>query len=408
MVLLRHVQIPHYRGTGRQRRRRFNALAQVLGRSAIAYIRKYVIATAKCVGADLVKFAATGFEEVLSGGKDQKTSEKSVGRPSLKNNLVSGCKQRSFIARITIKEASRSREIFLPTFLAEQVGKISVPTFCGSFWKPWREGLPSWQCLYVPGTRILSYYLTRWNLHRFWTSSGSEQLRCLNESYLVLKLKFVKIPVVTKPTIAKKLKTRTNKMAKELEEGAIRVLRMRKWRLQFLSSASRAPLSIHVNKILTLFSPVLSCTSTISIFTNRIDPMRTNLTFPTTSSEPSLSTRRFCFLRDTTMKKFLTKSWNRFSLNLISQGEWKRLADPMASCCTLNCGLTSSPPLTCYVQIRKLGHVQSATDRSLTWLVTTTTLVLDLLIFCSILVVLLSKMIVTKKRADTVVYTFFE
>ena len=67
--------------------------------------------------------------------------------------------------------------------------------------------------------------------------------------------------------------------------------------------------------------------------------MRTNLTFPTTSRQPSLNTREFCTTRGTTMKSFMMKLWKRLCLNLFSQGEWNCLADLMASCCMVNWGV---------------------------------------------------------------------
>ena len=81
---------------------------------------------------------------------------------------------------------------------------------------------------------------------------------------------------------------------------------------------------------------MLKWTSTISKFTTLMDCIRTSLTFPTTSREPSRSTREFCTSRGMTMKNFLMKLWTRLCLNLFSQGEWKCLADLMASCCMLN------------------------------------------------------------------------
>ena len=46
----------------------------------------------------------------------------------------------------------------------------------------------------------------------------------------------------------------------------------------------------------------------------------------------------------------------RLCLNLFSQGELKCLANPMASCCMVNWGLTLSPLLNCYNQIGKSGY----------------------------------------------------
>ena len=81
------------------------------------------------------------------------------------------------------------------------------------------------------------------------------------------------------------------------------------------------PLVTHVNNILHPFFSMLKCTSTISKFTTLMDYMRTNLTFPTTSREPSLNTREFCTARVTNMKNFLMKLWKRLCLDLFSQGE---------------------------------------------------------------------------------------
>ena len=55
MVASRQVEIPFYRGVGRQRRWGFGALAQVIGRTAIPFLRKYIVPAAKRVGADLLE-----------------------------------------------------------------------------------------------------------------------------------------------------------------------------------------------------------------------------------------------------------------------------------------------------------------------------------------------------------------
>ena len=104
------------------------------------------------------------------------------------------------------------------------------------------------------------------------------------------------------------------------------------------------------------FFPMLKCTSTTSKFKTLMVCMRTNLTFSTTSREPSLDTRKFCTARGTTMKNFLMKLWKSLCRNLFSQGKWKCLADLMVSCCMVNWGLTFSPLLNCYTQIWKLGY----------------------------------------------------
>ena len=80
MVASRQVEIPFCRGIGRQRGRGFSALAHVIGRTAIPFLRKYIVPAAKRVGADLLEIAAPEFLEVVSGRKSFKTAAKGVGR----------------------------------------------------------------------------------------------------------------------------------------------------------------------------------------------------------------------------------------------------------------------------------------------------------------------------------------
>ena len=67
MVALRQVEIPYYSGVGRQRGRGYGALAQVIGRTAIPILRKYIVPAAERVGADLLEFAVPEIAEVVSG-----------------------------------------------------------------------------------------------------------------------------------------------------------------------------------------------------------------------------------------------------------------------------------------------------------------------------------------------------
>ena len=109
MVASRQVEIPYYRAVGRQRRRGFGALAQVFGRTAIPYLRKYVVPAAKRIGADMLEFAVPETAEVVSGSKNLKTAEKSVGKQTLRKQLGSGSKQRRIISTKSTKQSSRSR-----------------------------------------------------------------------------------------------------------------------------------------------------------------------------------------------------------------------------------------------------------------------------------------------------------
>ncbi len=69
MVASRQVEIPFYRGVGRQRGRGFGAIAQVIGRTAIPCSRKHIVPAAKRVGADLLEFAVPEISDVVGGTK---------------------------------------------------------------------------------------------------------------------------------------------------------------------------------------------------------------------------------------------------------------------------------------------------------------------------------------------------
>ena len=109
MVASRQVEIPYYRGVGRQLGRGFGALAQVFGRTATTFMRKYIVPAAKRVGADLLEFAAPEIGEVFIGRKSSKSAAKSVGKKTLKKQLGEGKKQTRIIPTKSTKQSSRSR-----------------------------------------------------------------------------------------------------------------------------------------------------------------------------------------------------------------------------------------------------------------------------------------------------------
>ena len=116
MVASRQVEIPYHRAVGRQRGRGFRALAQVFGRTAIPFLRKYVVPAAKRIGADMLDFAAPEIGEVISGRKPFKSVAKSVGKQTLRKQLGAGSgsrkgasKQRRIIPTKSTKRSSRSR-----------------------------------------------------------------------------------------------------------------------------------------------------------------------------------------------------------------------------------------------------------------------------------------------------------
>ena len=115
MVASRQVEIPYYRAVGRQRGRGFGALAQVIGRTAIPFLHKYVVPAAKRIGADMLEFAVPEITEVVSGRKKFKTAAKSVRKQTLRKQLVEGSssKHRRIIPTKSTEQFSRSRrEIF--------------------------------------------------------------------------------------------------------------------------------------------------------------------------------------------------------------------------------------------------------------------------------------------------------
>ena len=113
MVASRQVEIPCYRGVGRQRGRGFCALAQVIRRAAIPFLRKYIVPAAKRLGADLLEFAVPEIAEVVSGRKNFKIAAKSVGRQTLRKQLGEGSRRKRSACRViptkSAKQISRSR-----------------------------------------------------------------------------------------------------------------------------------------------------------------------------------------------------------------------------------------------------------------------------------------------------------
>ena len=83
MVASGQVEIPYYRGVRRQSGRGFGALAQVIGRTAIPFLRKYIVPAAKRVGADLLDHAVLEIAEVVNSRKNFKAAAKSAGKQTL-------------------------------------------------------------------------------------------------------------------------------------------------------------------------------------------------------------------------------------------------------------------------------------------------------------------------------------
>ena len=115
MVASRQVEIPYYRALGRQRGRGFEALAQVIGRTAIPFLRKYIVPAAKRIGADMLEFAAPEIGEVFRCRKSLRSDAKSVGKQTLKKQLGEGVRskqKRVFPTKSTRQSCRSRRDIF--------------------------------------------------------------------------------------------------------------------------------------------------------------------------------------------------------------------------------------------------------------------------------------------------------
>ena len=130
MVASRQVEIPYYRAVGRQRGRGFGALAQVIGRNAIPFLRKYVVPAAKRIGADMLEFALPEIGEVFSGRKSFKTAAKSVGKKTLKKQLGEGEGSRRAVGSASGREsqtygrqAARKQRRIIPTKSTKQYSR---------------------------------------------------------------------------------------------------------------------------------------------------------------------------------------------------------------------------------------------------------------------------------------------
>ena len=93
----------------------FGALAEVIGRTAILFLRKYIVPAAKRVGADLLEFAVQGIAEVVIGRKNFKTAATSAGKQTLTKQLGEGNRKKTgsrIISTKSTKQSSRSRRDF--------------------------------------------------------------------------------------------------------------------------------------------------------------------------------------------------------------------------------------------------------------------------------------------------------
>ena len=109
MVASRQVEKSYYRAVRRLRGRGFGALAQVIGRTTIPFLRKYVVPAAERIGADMLEFVVPEIAEVVSGRKNFKTVAKSVGKHTLRKQLGEGEGSRRRKGAEGLRQGSRKR-----------------------------------------------------------------------------------------------------------------------------------------------------------------------------------------------------------------------------------------------------------------------------------------------------------
>ena len=147
MVTSRQVEISFYRGVGQQRGRGFGAFAQVIGRTSISFLRKYVVRTAKRVGADFLQVAVPEIAEVVSG-KNFKTAPKNVREDKLRKqwSSISGkrkaAKQSPSNKMYKTNQSVAKRHFYIRFSLIMSKNFWHQP-LCGSFWETWRESTSS-------------------------------------------------------------------------------------------------------------------------------------------------------------------------------------------------------------------------------------------------------------------------
>ena len=86
MVASRQVEIPFYRGIGRQLKRGFNSSSYWVNHNSLS-AQIYCPGSIKRLGADLLEFVAPEIADVVSSRKISKTASTTVGRQTLKKTM---------------------------------------------------------------------------------------------------------------------------------------------------------------------------------------------------------------------------------------------------------------------------------------------------------------------------------
>ena len=127
MVASRQVEIPYYGAVGRQRGRGFGALEQVIGRTAIPFLRKIIVPAAKRIGADMLEFAAPEIGKAIGGRKSFESAAKSVGKQTLKKQLRQG--SRRWKGAVGVRQWGSKQRRIIPTKFTKQPSRSQRDIF---------------------------------------------------------------------------------------------------------------------------------------------------------------------------------------------------------------------------------------------------------------------------------------
>ena len=379
MVASREVEIPYYRGVGRQRGRGFGTLAQNIGRTALPILRKYIVPAAKRVDADLLKFAVPEIAEVVSGRKNIKSAAKSVGRQTLRKKLREGSRRgkgtvgvwqggsrKRTASRVIPTKSVQTKQSVAKRHFYKYISLIMSSNFR---YQPFVavSGNPGGKVPVVDD--VLSSHEQEINpttsldenCIEFDFQTDRNYYVDLRQTYLALKLKLVRGRGYETYT-TKEVKKEHKEEAKEEEEEEEEEEETAE------DEQAPVPLVTHVNNILHSFF------SNVEVYINNQHLYNSNWLY----AHKSYISNNFrgaiseykgvLHCEGYGYEELPDEIMKRLCLNFFSQGEGKCLADPMASCCMVKCGLTFSPLLNCYIQIWKSGYDSSEPDLNSTWL----------------------------------------
>ena len=259
-----------------------------------------------------------------------------------------------------------------------------VPTFCGTFWKSRRNSSNSWRCLVVPRTRNIYYYLAEWKLHRVWILTRLELLRWLETDILGYETENCQGSLIQNLHYQRKEKKEKKEETKVNDET---------------EKEQEAPVSL-----VTHISPVFN----FSQFWG-VHQQSATLQFKRTLCAQILHFQQLQIGQSWIYGSFALRGvrlWSNSCWKFASaffcifsyKENKKNSVDPMASCCMINWVLTRSPFVNSFTQIWKIGYDYSESNLVFIRVATTPTLILELLIVNFTLIVLLSRMIITRNE----------